>query len=101
MRGLRNIERRYRDSTSDFIREVMEKYMAEHPCKTCKGYRLSKESLAVKIEGRHIGEVTEFSIEKALKFFEHLTLSEKEAQIAQLILREIDERLKFLDKRWT
>ena len=93
---LRNIERRYRDSTSDFIREQMEKYMAEQACKTCKGYRLSKESLAVKIEGRHIGEVTELSIEKALNFFKNLTLSEKEAQIAKLILREIDQRLRFL-----
>ena len=93
---LRNIERRYRDSTSDFIREVMEKYMAEQPCKTCKGYRLSKEALAVKIVGKHIGEVTELSIEKGLEFFKNLTLSEKETQIAQLILREIDERLKFL-----
>ena len=78
------------------IREQMEKYMAERACKTCKGYRLSKESLAVKIEGRHIGEVTELSIEQALNFFEHLTLSEKEAQIAKLILREIDQRLQFL-----
>ena len=93
---LRNIERRYRDSTSDMIREQMEKYMAERACKTCKGYRLSKESLAVKIEGRHIGEVTELSIEQALNFFEQLTLSEKEAQIAKLILREIDQRLRFL-----
>ena len=93
---LRNIERRYRDSSSDMIREQMEKYMAERACKTCKGYRLSKESLAVKIEGRHIGEVTELSIEKALDFFNNVTLSEKEAQIAKLILREIDERLRFL-----
>ena len=93
---LRNIERRYRDSTSDFIREQMEKYTTEQACKTCKGYRLSKESLAVKIERRHIGEVTELSIEQALNFFNNLTLSEKEAQIARLILREIDQRLRFL-----
>ena len=78
------------------IREEMEKYMAERACKTCKGYRLSKESLAVKIVGKHIGEVTELSIEKALDFFKNLTLSEKEAQIAKLILREIDQRLRFL-----
>ena len=93
---LRNIERRYRDSSSDLIREQMEKYMAERACKTCKGYRLSKESLAVKVEGRHIGEVSELSIEQALDFFKNLTLSEKEAQIAKLILREIDQRLRFL-----
>lgn len=93
---LKNIERRYRDSSSDFIREVMEKYMAERPCKTCKGHRLSKASLAVKIDDKHIGEVTELSIEQALAFFEQLTLSEKDAQIAKLILREIDQRLRFL-----
>ncbi|WP_338471812.1 excinuclease ABC subunit UvrA [Niallia sp. XMNu-256] len=93
---LRNIERRYRDSSSDMIREQMEKYMAERSCKTCKGYRLSKASLAVKIEGRHIGEITELSIEQALSFFNNLILSEKEAQIAKLILREIDQRLRFL-----
>ena len=93
---LRNIERRYRDSSSDMIRDQMEKYMAERACKTCKGYRLSKQSLAVKIEGRHIGEVSELSIEKALAFFNNVTLSEKEAQIAKLILREIDQRLLFL-----
>ena len=52
--------------------------------------------MAVKVEGRHIGEVTELSIEEALAFFNNLTLSEKEAQIAKLILREIDERLRFL-----
>ncbi|MFZ0445419.1 MAG: excinuclease ABC subunit UvrA [Bacillus sp. (in: firmicutes)] len=93
---LRNIERRYRDSSSDMIRDQMEKYMAERACKTCKGYRLSKQSLAVKVEGRHIGEISELSIEKALAFFNKVTLSEKEAQIAKLILREIDQRLLFL-----
>ena len=93
---LRNIERRYRDSSSDMIRDQMEKYMAERACKTCKGYRLSKQSLAVKVEGRHIGEVSELSIEKALAFFNNVTLSEKETQIAKLILREIDQRLLFL-----
>ena len=93
---MRNIERRYRDSSSDMIRDQMEKYMAERACKTCKGYRLSKQSLAVKIEGKHIGEVSELSIEKALAFFKNITLSEKEAQIAKLILREIDQRLLFL-----
>ena len=93
---LRNIERRYRDSSSDMIRDQMEKYMAERACKTCKGYRLSKQSLAVKVEGRHIGEISELSIEKALAFFNNVTLSEKEAQIAKLILREIDQRLLFL-----
>ena len=79
----------------------MEKYMAQHHCPTCKGHRLKPETLAVKINGLHIGEVTEFSIEEANEFFKQLNLSEKDMQIARLILREINERLGFLDKCWT
>lgn len=92
-----NVERRYRETTSDYIREQMEKYMAHQKCPTCKGHRLSKEALAVKIGGLHIGEVTQFSIKEAKKFFENLTLTEKEKKIAHLILREISQRLGFLD----
>lgn len=93
---LNNIERRYKETSSDYIREQMEKYMGQQKCPTCKGYRLKKESLAVKINGLHISEVTDFSIEEAEQFFERLSLTEKEMQIAQLILREIRERLGFL-----
>ncbi|SFB21962.1 MULTISPECIES: excinuclease ABC subunit UvrA [unclassified Bacillus (in: firmicutes)] len=93
---LRNIERRYKETSSDYIREQMEKYMAQHPCPTCKGYRLKKESLAVLIAGRHAGEITALSIEEADQFFAGLTLTEKEMQIAKLIFREIRERLGFL-----
>ncbi len=94
---LANIERRYKDTSSDYIREQMEKYMAEHDCPTCKGYRLKEETMAVKIDSLHIGQVSRFSIEEANKFFSELTLSEKDMQIARLVLREIDERLSFLD----
>lgn len=93
---LANVERRYKDTSSDYIREQMEKYMAEHACPTCSGYRLKEESRAVKINELHIGQVSEFSIEEADAFFASLNLSEKDAQIARLILREIDERLGFL-----
>ena len=62
---IRNVERRYKDTSSDYIREQMEKYMAQQPCPTCKGYRLKKETLAVIINGHHIAQVTEFSIEEA------------------------------------
>ncbi|WP_445613076.1 excinuclease ABC subunit UvrA [Geobacillus sp. YF-1] len=93
---LRNIERRYRETSSDYIREQMEKYMAEQPCPTCQGYRLKKESLAVLVSGKHIGEVTAMSVTEALAFFDGLELTEKEAQIARLILREIRDRLGFL-----
>lgn len=93
---LKNVERRYRETSSDYIREQMEKYMAEQPCPRCKGYRLKEESLAVKIENKHIGQVTELSIQDAAQFFQSIHLSEKEIKIAQMILKEIDERLSFL-----
>ncbi|GLB59827.1 excinuclease ABC subunit UvrA [Cytobacillus sp. NCCP-133] len=93
---IRNVERRYKETSSDYIREQMEKYMAQHPCPACKGYRLKSESLAVLVSGKHIGHVTAFSIEEAFSFFENLTLSEKEMKIANLIFREIKERLGFL-----
>ena len=92
-----NIERRYRETSSDYIREQMEKYMAQQPCPTCRGNRLKKESLAVLIAGRHIGEITTLSVTEALKFFKNLSLSEKEMKIANMILREIIERLGFLN----
>ncbi|WP_040285786.1 excinuclease ABC subunit UvrA [Sporosarcina koreensis] len=94
---LANVERRFRETSSDYVREQMEKYMAQRPCPTCEGYRLKAESLAVKVDGLHIGEVTEKSIVEALQFFGTLELSEKDAQIAELILREIRERLGFLE----
>lgn len=91
-----NVERRYRETSSDYIREQMEKYMAQQDCPTCNGHRLKEESLAVKIDSLHIGEVTAFSIEEAEQFFHNLELSEKDMKIANLILREIRERLGFL-----
>lgn len=93
---VRNVERRYRETTSDYVREQMEKYMTEQPCPTCHGNRLKKESLAVFVGGKHIGEVTAMSVNEALTFFETLQLTEKEQKIAHLILREIVERLGFL-----
>ncbi|MED3561594.1 excinuclease ABC subunit UvrA [Bacillus xiapuensis] len=93
---LRNIERRYKETSSDYIREQMEKYMGQQPCPACKGYRLKPESLAVLISGRHIAQITNLSIEEAHQFFSGLNLTEKEMQIARLIFREISERLGFL-----
>lgn len=93
---LSNIERRFRETSSDYVREQMEKYMAQRPCPTCKGYRLKQESLAVKVANIHVGQVTEKSIVEAQSFFDNLQLSEKDAKIAELILREINERLGFL-----
>ncbi|HET7580445.1 MAG TPA: excinuclease ABC subunit UvrA, partial [Bacillales bacterium] len=91
-----NVQRRYRETGSDFIREQMEGYMAQKPCPTCNGHRLKEESLSVKIGGTHIGEVTDLSIKNAQDFFDKLSLSDKELQIGRLILREIANRLGFL-----
>ncbi|PIC56536.1 excinuclease ABC subunit A [Sporosarcina sp. P12(2017)] len=93
---LRNVERRYHETSSDYIREQMGKYMTEKSCPTCTGYRLKPESLSVLVNGEHIGKITERSIVETTKFFDQLTLSEKDAQIADMILKEIQERLGFL-----
>ncbi|MGJ7920231.1 excinuclease ABC subunit UvrA [Neobacillus sp. LXY-4] len=93
---IRNVERRYKETSSDFIREQMEKYMAQHHCPKCKGYRLKQEAMAVLISGRHVGEITSLSVVEAHQFFENLQLTEKEMKIANLIFREIRERLGFL-----
>ncbi|GLO67152.1 MULTISPECIES: excinuclease ABC subunit UvrA [Oceanobacillus] len=94
---LKNVARRYRETSSDFIRETLEKYMAQKNCPTCKGHRLKKEALAVLINGKHISNVTDFSIAESIQLFQQLNLTEKEQQIARLILKEIDNRLEFLN----
>ncbi|MBC1285726.1 excinuclease ABC subunit UvrA [Listeria booriae] len=91
-----NVERRYRETSSDFTREQMAQYMTDLPCPSCKGYRLKEEALAVKINKTHLGEVSNFSIIEALNFFDEVTLSEKETQIAKPILKEVRQRLGFL-----
>ncbi|QTQ08784.1 excinuclease ABC subunit UvrA [Macrococcoides canis] len=91
-----NIERRYKESPSEYTREQMKKYMVDEACHTCHGYRLSKEAMSVKINGQHIGEVVTLSIGEALQYFSKLELSKKEQQIAELVLKEITERLTFL-----
>ncbi|MFD1173719.1 excinuclease ABC subunit UvrA [Oceanobacillus picturae] len=94
---LNNVARRYRETSSDFIRESLEKYMGQKHCPTCKGYRLKREALAVKVNDLHISNVTDFSIMEAKDFFETLPLSDKEKQIAKMILKEICNRLEFLN----
>jgi len=93
---VRNVERRFKETTSDYVREQMEKYMAQQACPSCKGYRLKAETLAVKVADKHIGEVTQYSIQEADTFFKELDLTEKDMKIARLVLREIEERLGFL-----
>ncbi|AQY50066.1 excinuclease ABC subunit A [Listeria weihenstephanensis FSL R9-0317] len=91
-----NVERRYRETSSDFTREQMAQYMTDLPCPSCKGYRLKEEALAVKINNTHLGQVSNFSIIEALTFFDEVGLSEKETQIAKPILKEVRQRLGFL-----
>jgi len=96
-----NLERRYRETESDYVRAEIERYMRESPCPACKGARLRPESLAVTIDGKNIYQVTQMDIRQALEWVERLQgpqspLSERERTIARQILREIENRLRFL-----
>jgi len=91
-----NLERRYRETDSETVRENLERFMNVMPCPTCDGARLRPESLCVRIGGQNIREVTSFSITEAESFFAELTLSAKELEIARRVLKEIRERLSFL-----
>src|SRR3712207_5837222 len=92
-----NLERRYRETDSEWSREKIEEYMTMRPCPECGGARLRPESLAVRVGGLGIHELTRLSARRAIDWFAELDLTETERQIARLILREIDERLRFLD----
>ena len=91
-----NLERRYMETSSSWIREWLENYMVEYECDTCKGARLNDNVLSVKIAKKNIYEVTCMSIKQLVAFFKNLKLTESEKQIASLILKEINERLAFL-----
>ncbi|OCX48410.1 excinuclease ABC subunit A [Limosilactobacillus reuteri] len=93
---INNISRRYRETNSDFTREQMRKYMTELPCPICHGYRLNQRALAVKIDGRNIGEVSALSISDSLEFFKNIKLSAQKNEIAKPILKEIIDRLTFM-----
>lgn len=93
---LPNLERRYKESTSDYVRTELEEYMSSKPCPECQGARLKPESLAVKVGSKNIHEVCHLSVEECLKFFTNIEFSEREQIIAKQILKEIKERLGFL-----
>src|SRR6185312_3506804 len=104
---LRNIERRYRESTSDSVRATLEEFMTEQPCQTCKGKRLRPESLAVLVHGTSIGDVVDLPIQRAIEFFESIPLrgvagaagngrGGLDPDIAGPILKEVIDRLRFL-----
>lgn len=95
-----NINRRYRETNSDYTRTVMKTYMNELTCGTCHGYRLNDQALSVKVggeQGLHIGQLSDLSVADHLQVIEHLTLSENEAIIATPIVKEIKDRLSFLN----
>ena len=94
---LNNINRRYHETNSDYTREQMRLYMTELQCQSCHGYRLNPQALSVKVAGKHIGEVTALSITDALTFFRELTLSKQHQLIARPILKELIDRLTFLE----
>jgi excinuclease ABC subunit A len=93
---IKGLERRYRETKSEDMREWMEEYMKEITCPACGGKRLKKESLSVKVGGKSIIETTEMVVDGELEFFERLDLTKKEAQIAHQVLKEIRARLLFL-----
>ncbi|MCB9991477.1 MAG: excinuclease ABC subunit UvrA [Rhodospirillales bacterium] len=94
-----NLERRLLETDSNSQMEKLEEYMRSAPCETCKGYRLKPEALAVKIDGKHIGQVAEYSIAEAQKWFAGLKsdkLNKQQLAIGERVLKEINERLTFL-----
>jgi len=91
-----NLERRYRESASDYVKEFVEGFMSTHPCPACKGERLKPQSLAVYVGDKNIAYVTGLTISEAKDFFDNLVLTEREMSIAKLILKEIKGRLGFL-----
>jgi len=91
-----NLERRYRETNSEYSRDKIEEYMAETPCPKCKGARLKKEVLSVLVDGKNIMEVTDFSVNELVEYIENINLSEKQRFIAHEILKEIRGRAIFL-----
>ncbi|WHH59300.1 excinuclease ABC subunit UvrA [Petroclostridium sp. X23] len=93
---INNLERRHKETQSDWMRSELESLMSTNPCPDCSGARLKKEILGVTVNGKNINDTTQISIVEARKFFNHLTLTEKEQLIAHQILKEINARLGFL-----
>jgi excinuclease ABC subunit A len=91
-----HLERRYRETDSEAVKEEIERYMSLVPCPECRGTRLKRESLSVRVAGRNIAEVTALTVRQCLEFFENLRLSEREELIAHQVLKEIRSRLRFL-----
>src|SRR5207249_7585905 len=100
---LKHVERRYRETASDSVREQLEEFMVEQPCPTCHGKRLRPESLSVLLHGKSIGDVVDLPVSDALAFFESVPLRRNgrpggglDPEIARPILKEVNDRLRFL-----
>ncbi len=91
-----NLERRHKETESDFMRRDIERFMRERPCNTCKGLRLKPEVLAVTVAGSSIMDICQLSIDEAIDFFNKLKLTSKETQIGHQVIKEINARLKFM-----
>jgi excinuclease ABC subunit A len=94
--AVRILERRYRETASEQTRQEIEHFMAERACPACGGARLRRESLAIRVADRSIGDVARLSVQRAAEFFDTLQLGERDAVIARRVLKEIRERLGFL-----
>lgn len=93
---INNLERRYKETNSDYMRNKIETYMTLNACSSCHGKRLKDESLAVTVGGINIADFTDMSVRDSLKFIDNLKLSEKDEKISELIIKEINARLSFL-----
>ena len=93
---IRNLERRYNETRSEWAKKEIDELMYKMPCPECKGARLRKESLAVTVKGLNIDEVSRLSVAESMEFFDNIELTEKEKIIGKQILKEIKERLNFL-----
>jgi excinuclease ABC subunit A len=91
-----NLSRRWKNTTSEYVKARLHSYLSEQPCRSCKGARLRAEAVAVSVDGKNVHELTSFSIEKAQKFFNKLKLDKERAVIASQVLKEIKARLKFM-----
>src|SRR5207302_1165746 len=91
-----NLQRRYEETQSEYLKAELERYMSDKPCPACKGRRLKPESLAVTVADHNIAEVSALPVSNAIKFFDDLPLTEREQLIARGIMKEIRERLQFM-----
>ncbi len=93
-----NLERRHKETDSDFMRREIERFMVEKPCHACGGQRLKPEVLAVTVAGQSIMDISNLAVEDAVKFFKNIKFSDRELTIAKQVIKEINDRLTFLNE---